>query len=625
MVWTKPFRLAALAAAIALGLMTLYILPALVNMWWAAALSHLPRWVTWPLEVLKWLLALIVVSVPLTLRPSRIGGLNVPPGLWAGIDSAASWVLRGRLAAVQAIGAGLMLATWVPHYLTWPWWADTEYFALSAQSWDSGILPYRDLYDFNFPGPTYVHWLLGKVVGWGHPAYFNALDAALLIAFGIALAAWSRTVFGGMVPGLIGFLAVLGHYLNFDYALVAQRDWHATMLSVLGLLALEARRDRVGLTVSAVMFAAALTFRPHVVVLLPALLSAIDENAREAGDPWSRTGRAVKAWSAVAAAGLLLGAAPLVLAGIADDFLHWFRLAWFGGNYNRAASRDFAAVLFGQLRRWETGALLIALAALAVARSARRRTARTWFLALLFVLFYKPLSPVLHDYLDHPLKIIWSLALAAVSGWAMTSPRLVPVVRLLFAALFLNYTMNRLPAFCLPLDSIRAVGDMARGRDPAAPPPGCYRSLGLRRMNNRYAWEDYIALIAYLRTETNTQTFVANFFRGHPFPTVNGPVGRLTPFPSPGGILWLRYAAPGLEDSFVAALTRPRNVVVVWAPSLQPGEANLRLERLEQTIRRYFEPEARFGMIEVWRRKSEVHPDKTSAGAPHDPRPPGSF
>ena len=143
----------------------------------------------------------------------------------------------------------------------------------------------------------------------------------------------------------------------------------------------------------------------------------------------------------------------------------------------------------------------------------------------------------------------------------------------------------------------------ARGRDPAVPPPGCELSLPMRIQRARYAWEDYRSLLAYLRERTGPRTFVANFFRSYPFPTVNAPTGRLTAFPSPGGILWLRYAAPEMEDPFVAALARSRETVVVWTPSLPVQLENLPLERLEETIRRLYEPEARFGTMEVWRRR----------------------
>jgi hypothetical protein len=158
------------------------------------------------------------------------------------------------------------------------------------------------------------------------------------------------------------------------------------------------------------------------------------------------------------------------------------------------------------------------------------------------------------------------------------------------------------PKYWQPRASLAALGALARGRDLADPPPGCAGALRAQWMRAAYSWEDYCGVLAYLRARTGPRTRVGGFFRGYPFPAVNGPVGRLPVFPSPGGILWLRFAAPGLEDPFVAALARPGDAVVVWTPEV-PGEPRLRLERLEEAVRRFYEPEARFGKFEVWRRK----------------------
>ena len=54
--------------------------------------------------------------------------------------------------------------------------------------------------------------------------------------FGVVLAIWSRRVLGAFLPGLVAYGAFLGYYLNLDYSVVAQRDWHGPVLAVLGLL-----------------------------------------------------------------------------------------------------------------------------------------------------------------------------------------------------------------------------------------------------------------------------------------------------------------------------------------------------------------------------------------------------
>ena len=73
------------------------------------------------------------------------------------------------------------MLVWVPHYLTWPWSRDQETFTVLAQSWDQGILPYRDIRAYNFPGATYISWVLGKVFGWGHTVPLYAFDAGCIV------------------------------------------------------------------------------------------------------------------------------------------------------------------------------------------------------------------------------------------------------------------------------------------------------------------------------------------------------------------------------------------------------------------------------------------------------------
>ena len=43
--------------------------------------------------------------------------------------------------------------------------------------------------------------------------------------------------------------------------------------------------------------------------------------------------------------------------------------------------------------------------------------------------------------------------------------------------------------------------------------------------------------------------------------------------------------------------------MVVWEPSQKNVDPAMRLERVIAVIRKHFEPEARFGEIEIWRRK----------------------
>ena len=168
-----------------------------------------------------------------------------------------------------------------------------------------------------------------------------------------------------------------------------------------------------------------------------------------------------------------------------------------------------------------------------------------------------------------------------------------------------RFVQEVLPRFMAAMTAVGGgtLRDLVLGRDPIQRPPGCGSSFqgGGKSL---FTWENYCHTLDYLRTHTSPRTRVGGFFRNPPFPTVNAPAARLPLFPSPGGILWLRYAAPGLEPPFLEALEQAKDSVVVWTPGVKP-EFNLRLERLEEMVRRLYEPEARFGKFEVWRRKPE--------------------
>lgn len=83
------------------------------------------------------------------------------------VDTLADFAISRGLTILIVAFCLAFLATWLPHYLLWPWSRDADTFATLAQSWDAGIRPYRDIRGYNFPGAIYLSWLLGKSFGWG--------------------------------------------------------------------------------------------------------------------------------------------------------------------------------------------------------------------------------------------------------------------------------------------------------------------------------------------------------------------------------------------------------------------------------------------------------------------------
>jgi hypothetical protein len=565
--------------------------------------GFLPLWIV--RNGVEWSFAALVVVDGLVRGLSRLWPRGTIGHWLRRFDAVAGWALRRGLAFGFGALAVAWLASWVPHYLTWPWCRDPDTFASLARAWDQGILPYRDIRAYNFPGTIYLFWLLGKTVGWDRPWAFYALDAALVVSLGVAITAWSRRRLGGALPGLMAYTMFLALYLGLEYEQVAERDWQATFFVALALFAAESWPGRRGRLASAVATAAAFCIRPHVVLFLPALVSAIDEGARRWDEPLRRTFTALVAWALALVVGVILAFAPLILAGVLDDLMRGLRVAAYGGPYSRASPERALATFWLQFRDPRVGALLTTgLAAMLLAPPEARRVARTWTLALFAALFYRPLHPVGHAYLALPLDVIAAISLAPAVAWLVRADRLPAMIRLLGVLLIGYEAIPEVPRFYAPAEAFAAFGPLWSGREPIPSPIGVQRYFLRGSCYNDYCWPDYRDLLDYLRHQTGPDTPVANVLRRVPFPSLNGPTGRPSPFRAESGICWMWLVRDDLDAAFAADLERAPDSVVVWVPD-EPGvDPRIRLDRLTTVIRRDYRPAARFGVFEVWRRKA---------------------
>ena len=503
------------------------------------------------------------------------------------------WLSLG--VAVVILG---QLALWVPHYLTWPYWADHDVFASAARAWTEGRLPYRDTRLNNFPGSIYLFWLVGKLAGWGRPEWFYAGDVGLLLGLGGMLVVWSRTRHGRAWPGLIGFLTLLSLILALDYAHAAQRDWHASALVVLALLVMQTWSGWVSLVISAGLTASGFAIRPQVVLLGPALLWSVGWL-----DPaWSggRSLRRALIWLAVTAGFVSLLFLPLVVAGVFDDFLGALRLVSPGSAYNQVGP---LAILkrwteqAAELRWWALSGSLVVL--LAKKPRSETRLGVAWLLALAGVSLYQPLSPVAHSYLKIPLPVVGSGVLALVLG-LLADPKVGPSSLRLVAVLGLAASMGTTlrPDFAEVGPTLRALQSSVRPMSGTYIPPG-YRH-GSVATSAWYPWADYRATLDFLRDETKPTTRVANLLKGDPALVAMLDRGSALPAES---VAWLRMVRPTDEVAFANRLAAERDSVVVWSPNEVGPDPAFHLDQLAPTVRRLYEFEARFGTIEVWRRR----------------------
>jgi len=494
--------------------------------------------------------------------------------------------------------SGYWLLTWLPHYLTWPYWADHDVLASVARAWTHGRLPYRDTSYNNFPGGLYLFLGLGAAFGWGRPATLYAADAALLLLLLGLLLAWSRRCFGGALPGAVGASITLTEVLSLDYAHAAQRDWHAPALVICGLLVLQGWPGRRGRVVSGLAWAAGFAVRPQAVLLLPAVWWAVADSAAD-GRGASRRAAFLDWW---VAAGLGLAAAfgPLVVCGVFDDFLRSLGLVAYGGRYNEVTPAGVVVAWCRRMNRarwWAVAGGILALGR--PFRSRAARGARVWLVALAGVTLYMPLSPAPHSYLEIPQEAVWGVAAAALTGLWLGVEGVPAAARFVGVVLVLGLNPRMLkPEFSMPGAALRSARSASAGRHDDSRPPG-YRH-GTVDASAFYPWDDYRAALDHLRRTTGPTTRVANALLGAP--AVTAMVDRPSAFPAES-VAWLRMVRPADEPLFVEALAGAADSVVVWAPGEVGPGGEYRLGALADAIRRLCRVEARFGAIEVWRRR----------------------
>ncbi len=231
-----------------------------------------------------------------------------------------------------------------------------------------------------------------------------------------------------------------------------------------------------------------------------------------------------------------------------------------------------------------------------------RRLVRPWLVALVLALMYKPPHPVPHAYLEHPLRLVLAVNLALLVHLVLEVRRPVGWVSVGALAAILGMILTPWPRFARLDANVTAIETLRRGVVPVDVPPGAVARFPPVWRDASYSWDDYRAVLTYLRRHTGPETRVANVLKNPPFPPVNGPVGRISPFPAEAGMPFLWQVGPRMERRFARALKETPDTVVVWVPGETSFDPSFRTPNIDRTIRRLYRPEARFGAIEVWRR-----------------------
>jgi hypothetical protein len=503
-----------------------------------------------------------IVVVP-TTAPSRLEG-------WANRQ------LSGTLTIALALFCIVIIAYWLPGRLTWPLWTDHDVFAVLAQGWEAGELPYRDRPTTNFPGPIYQAWVYGKLFGWGgsKPIYF--LDTILIVGTGIACAIWSYVRLGWWLPGVAATAILVSYHATLDFAHAAQRDGQVATLVLLALLAVAGReRPRGSLVFSATFVAFALVSRPQVVLLLPAFAPAL-------GWKW----RVGLLWGSLVVALTALLFLPVIANGLFFDFLNQIRAISDGGIYAHAKT-DTLAIHWKQLATG--GATVVLLGSLLL------RPRLAWpFVALAGAWFYRPLSPFPHNYLEQPLRTFLCVAVMVLLG-SMLNGNHSNKWKLLGVLAILGCTIHFNPR-CCEFDNQRKVWRALHGNIERFVPKG-YTDASLPGLCI-YPYHHDRQLIEYLSTRTSPDTKVANLLLSPA--AVNGPAGRRTPLHAES-MMWIIVVGRKEWDGFARELADTSDALVVWRPA--EWEPVPEWVIIPDTLRRLYQHRISFGEIEVWERK----------------------
>jgi hypothetical protein len=269
------------------------------------------------------------------------------------------------------IGVGGAAVVWLGwRSVGWPLVHDAPLMHYVAWRIGEGAVPYRDIFDMNFPGVYLLHLFVVRVLGAGDLGWrgFDLGWLALTAALGAAFAArW-----GAIAAGGAAVLLALYHLSGSAWQ-AGQRDFLLCPLLIAGALGVarwaEARR-RGALVWGGLALGASLTIKPHTLLLTAALGVLIALSA------W-RAGGGVIASLALFTGGALV--APVAVIG-------WLAAAG-GLDAWRAIVIDYLVPLYTRLGRasgWNVyraeiwlpigaGAVLTAASALASGRFGARR------------------------------------------------------------------------------------------------------------------------------------------------------------------------------------------------------------------------------------------------------------
>jgi len=264
--------------------------------------------------------------------------------------------LVASVACLIVLGVGAMAVGWlVWRSRAWPLVHDAPLMHYVAWRIAQGAVPYRDVFDMNFPGVYVMHLFVVRVLGAGDVAWrvfdlgWLALTAGVI---GVFVAPWGRLAAVGA-----GVMFALYHLAGGAWQ-AGQRDFLLCVFLVAGALGVTrwlesaaGARARGALLCGGLALGAAMTIKPHAIALAAALAMLVVLAAWRAGS----IGAAGRARSGVAwrAGDGALASLGVFIAGVVTAPAA--ALAWLGAAGALPAWRaivfDYLVPLYSRLGR----------------------------------------------------------------------------------------------------------------------------------------------------------------------------------------------------------------------------------------------------------------------------------
>jgi hypothetical protein len=244
-----------------------------------------------------------------------LGGSSIAPAKPArGVAGHFAWVLVIGLAGV------VVYFGWVS--LPWPLVHDAPIMHYIAWRISEGAVPYRDVFDMNFPGVYLVHLGVLRTVGAGDGAW-RVFDLVWLgatsLAIGALAAPWGRLAAAG------GALFFAAYHIGGGAWQAGQRDYLLCVFLLVGALGVARwgeRRQRRALFVGGLVLGAGVMVKPHALLLALGLLGLVLLAPQSRGLRWQA--------AAIFAGGLAVVPAAIVAWMAAIGALEAWREIVFG-------------------------------------------------------------------------------------------------------------------------------------------------------------------------------------------------------------------------------------------------------------------------------------------------------